>query len=143
MDDRCNFPQWLTQQGLRVTPVRLALLELLGASPRALRAQELIQAIRTRRRVNKVTVYRILEDFCRRGLVRRLSVDTKACHYELACEHHPVHPHFHCQSCHEIQCLEPVSLSRIWSELKGPVGNQAVHIDIRVGGLCHKCRDRA
>ena len=143
MSDRCDFPQWLTQQGLRVTPVRLALLEILAAAPRALRAQEIIDAIRTRRRVNKVTVYRILEDFSLRGIVRRLFVDARVCHYELACEHHPIHPHFHCRSCHEVQCLEPVPLARIWSELRGPLGNQADNIDIRVGGLCHKCRERA
>ena len=88
MSDRCDFTQWLTQQGLRVTPVRLAMLEILADAPRALRAQEIIEAIRTRRRVNKVTVYRILDDFSRRGIVRRLFVDARMCHYELACEHH-------------------------------------------------------
>jgi Fur family transcriptional regulator, ferric uptake regulator len=142
MNDHCDFSQWLTQQGLRITPVRLAMLEILGAAPRAMRAQEIIEAIRTRRRVNKVTVYRILEDFSHRGIVRRLFVDARVCHYELACEHHPVHPHFHCHSCHEVQCLEPLPLSCIWSELRGPLGNKADNIDIRVGGICHKCRER-
>lgn len=141
MSDLCNFPQWLLQQGLRPTPVRLAVLEVLGASPQALRAGEILELIRARRKVNKVTVYRILEDFTRRGMVRRLPLEGRVCHYELACEHHPPHPHFQCQICREIQCLEPVSLGRMWSELRGPVGNRADHIDIRVAGLCHKCRE--
>ena len=63
MSDQCNFPGWLALEGLRATPVRLAVLEILGEAPRALRAQEILELIRTRRRVNKVTVYRILEDF--------------------------------------------------------------------------------
>ena len=63
MSDRCNFPRWLALEGLRATPVRLAVLEILGEAPRALRAQEILETIRARRRVNKVTVYRILEDF--------------------------------------------------------------------------------
>jgi len=99
MSDRCDFRQWLSSQNLKLTTVRLAVLEILGAAPRALRAREILEAIRTRRRVNKVTVYRILEDFSHRGMVRRLSLDGRVSHYELACEHHPPHPHFQCHTC--------------------------------------------
>jgi len=141
MSDRCDFPQWLARQGLRATPVRLAVLEILRESSRAFKAQEILAIIRSRRRVNKVTVYRILEDFARRGVIRRLSLEGRVNHFELACEHRPPHPHFQCRSCREIQCLEPVPLSRMWAELQGPVGNQAEEIDIRVAGLCHKCRE--
>jgi len=140
MSDSCDFFQWLLQQGLRPTAVRLAVLGILRDSERALKAQEILEAIRLRRRVNKVTVYRILEDFVQRGVIRRLALEGRVSHYELACEHRPPHPHFQCRSCREIQCLEPVPLLRMWAELQGPVGNQAEHIDIRVDGLCHKCR---
>ena len=141
MSDRCNFPQWLAREGLRATPVRLAVLNILADAPRALRAQEILETIRARRRVNKVTVYRILEDFSRRGMVRRVSLEGRVSHFELACEHHPPHPHFQCQVCGEVQCLEPVALEKMWTELLGPVGNRADHIEIRIDGLCHKCRD--
>jgi Fur family transcriptional regulator, ferric uptake regulator len=143
MSDHCNFPAWLALEGLRATPVRLAVLQILGEAPRALRAREILALIRTRRQVNKVTVYRILEDFCRRGMVRKLSLEGRVSHFELACEHHPPHPHFQCQACREVQCLEPVALHRIWTELQGPVGNRADLIDIRIEGLCHKCRNMA
>jgi hypothetical protein len=29
----------------------------------------------------------------------------------------------------------------MWSELRGPVGNRADQIDIKIEGLCHKCRE--
>ena len=141
MSDQCNFPQWLAQQGLRPTPVRLAVLEILGDTPRALRAQEILEIIRSSRRINKVTVYRILEDFSNRGMIRKLSLEGRVNHFELACEHNPPHPHFQCHSCREVQCLEPIALKKMWTELQGPVGNRADHIDIKVEGLCHKCRD--
>jgi Fur family ferric uptake transcriptional regulator len=140
MGDRCDFRQWLAAQGLRPTPVRLALLELLADAARALRPREILAALRLRRQVNKVTIYRILEDFTRRGLLRRLALEGRVSHFELACEHHPPHPHFQCRNCREIQCLEPARLESIWTELRGPLGNRAEHIDIRVQGLCHKCR---
>jgi Fe2+ or Zn2+ uptake regulation protein len=141
MSDHCDFPRWLAAQGLKLTAVRLAVLEILDAAPRALRAQEILEAIRSRRRVNKVTVYRILEDFTQRGMVRRLALEGRVNHYELACEHHPPHPHFQCHTCGEIQCLDPAPMAGVWTELKGPVGNRADSIDIRVEGLCHKCRE--
>jgi len=140
MSDGCDFRQWLAGQGLKLTALRLAVLETLGASPQALRAKEILLAIRAHRRVNKVTVYRILEDFTQRGMVRRLTLEGRVSHYELACEHHPPHPHFQCHDCREIQCLDPAPLARIWTELRGPVGNRADSIDVRVEGLCHKCR---
>ena len=143
MSDGCDFREWLMRQELRPTAVRLAVLETLGDAPRALRAQEILEAIRARRRVNKVTVYRILEDFTRRGIIRRLNLEGRVCHYELACEHRPPHPHFQCQTCREIQCLEPANLTKLWAELQGPLGNRADHIEVRVAGLCHKCREIA
>lgn len=139
--DQCNFPQVLAGHGLRPTPLRLAVLEILGSAAQALLPKEILALIRARRRVNKVSIYRILEDFTRLGLVRRLSLEERASHYELACEHHPAHPHFQCHHCGEVQCLHPVPLEQMWAELQGPLGNRAERIDIRVEGVCHKCRD--
>jgi hypothetical protein len=31
----------------------------------------------------------------------------------------------------------------MWAELQGPLGNRADLIDVRVQGLCHKCRGTA
>jgi Fur family ferric uptake transcriptional regulator len=139
MSDRCDFRQCLATQGLKLTTARLAVLEVLGDTTRALQAQEILTAIRTRRRVDKVTIYRILEDFCRRGMVRRLSLQGRVNHYELACEHRPPHPHFQCRTCQEIECLDPAPMTRVWTELQGPLGNRAEHIEIRLAGVCRKC----
>ena len=131
----------MASHGVKPTAVRLAVLELLAVSPRALRAPEILAIIRARRPVNKVTIYRILDDFTRRGILRKLFLEGRVCHYELSCEHHPPHPHFQCQTCLEVQCLQAVPLLRMWKELQGPVGNRADQIEIRVAGVCHKCRE--
>lgn len=141
MSDRCDFREVLIRLRLRPTPLRLQVLETLSSENRAWQARELLHAIRARRPVNKVTVYRILDDLTRLGLVRKLTSEGAAAHYELACEHHPPHPHFQCQACKEVQCLEPVPLELIWRQIKGRRGNRAEHLDIRVAGLCSKCRN--
>jgi Fur family ferric uptake transcriptional regulator len=143
MRDRCNFHEVLVRRRLRPTPLRLQVLEILGSEDRAWQAREILDAVRSRRPVHKVTIYRILDDLVRLGLVRRLPSEGAAAHYELACEHHPPHPHFQCQACGEVQCLEPVALEQVWQELKGPLGNRADRLEIRVAGLCYKCRETA
>lgn len=141
MIECCDFRQVLVSRGLKPTPRRLEILEILRAAPRALLVKEILEAIRSHGRVNKVTVYRILEEFSHRGLVRRLSLEGRASFYELACEHNPPHPHFQCLACQEVQCLEPAPLTRIWTELQGPLENRADRIEIRVEGVCSKCRE--
>jgi Fur family transcriptional regulator, ferric uptake regulator len=141
MSDRCNFPAALARCRLRPTPLRLMVLETLGSEDRAWQAREVLEAIRSRRRVNKVSVYRILDDLVRLGLVRKLPGEGTAAHYELACEHHPPHPHFQCQSCGAMQCLQPVPLEDLWRELRGPSGNRVDRLEIRVAGICRRCQE--
>ncbi len=140
MSDRCDFHEALVRRRVRPTPLRLRVLETLGSEDRAWQPREILDAIRARRPVNKVSVYRILDDLTRLGLVRKLTSEGAAAHYELACEHHPPHPHFQCQACKEVQCLEPVPLDHIWREIRGPRGNRADRLEIRVEGLCQRCQ---
>ncbi|MBW1992145.1 MAG: transcriptional repressor [Deltaproteobacteria bacterium] len=140
MSDACDFRGLLERHQVRVTPLRLAVLEALGSASRAFRVREILAHIRRRRRVHKVTVYRILEDFSQRGFVRKIPVEGKAARFELACEHHPPHPHFQCRACGEVECLEPVPLEQVWQELRGPLGHRADRLEIRVAGLCRRCR---
>jgi len=143
MSDHCNFAEVLSQHNVRPTTLRLQVLEILGSAKRSWQAREILDAVRARRPVNKVSIYRILEDLVRLGLVRKVPVEGGAAHFELACEHHPPHPHFQCQACGEVQCLEPVPLEGVWRKLRGPVGNRADRLEIRVAGLCHHCRGKA
>jgi Fur family ferric uptake transcriptional regulator len=142
MRDRCNFQAVLRRGRLRPTPRRLQILETLASEDRPWQAREVLEAVRARRPVNKVTVYRILDDLVRLGLVRKLPSEGAAAYYELACEHHPPHPHFQCFACGELQCLKPVSLEHLRRELEGPLGNQVDRLEIRAAGICRRCQER-
>lgn len=140
MSDRCDFKKLMAAKGMRATPLRLEVLSVMSDSRHAMTAQEVLEAVMARGKVNRVTVYRILEDLIRVGIMRRLSLEGKSSRFELACEHHPPHPHFQCEKCGQVQCLEPVPMERLWSELRGPLGNEADRIEIRVAGICPRCR---
>jgi Fur family ferric uptake transcriptional regulator len=139
MADHCDFKALMSTRGLRRTRVRESLLEVLADRSGAMSAPEILEVLMDSGRVNKVTVYRILEDFTRCGILRRVPAEGRAARYELACEHHPPHPHFQCHACGTVQCLEAIPLERVWSAIKGPRGNRAERMEIRVGGLCRKC----
>jgi len=130
----------LLAAGLRPTAARLLLWEIMQGQGRALTAGDLLELMHRRRQVNKVTVYRNIEQFLRRGLVRRLCLEGRVAYYELASDQHPSHPHFQCTACGQVECLEPVNMSRFWTELKGPLGNRAEKIEILVEGICRHCR---
>ncbi|MBW1985727.1 MAG: transcriptional repressor [Deltaproteobacteria bacterium] len=140
MSEWCNFRQLLGRHHLRPTALRLRVLEILGAASQALPAQKILDLIRTQRQVNKVTIYRILSGFWQYGIIRKINPEGRSTLYELACEHHPPHPHFQCLNCGEVQCLESISLDRIWDELKPVLGWRAQRLEVRVEGICPKCQ---
>ncbi|MDD3579986.1 MAG: Fur family transcriptional regulator [Desulfobacca sp.] len=140
MSQWCNFRQLLGRHQLRPTTLRLRVLEILGAAPQALPVQKILALIRTERSVNKVTIYRILGDFCNLGIIRKINPEGRSTFYELACEHHPPHPHFQCRRCGEVQCLESISLDHLCEELKEVLGPGALRVEIRVEGICPKCQ---
>ncbi len=132
---------YLSEYGLKATQPRLALLDLFLHTPGAQTAPEVLAALTARRRLHKVTVYRMLSLFTRKGLLRKLSLEGRADYYELAGGSRCPHPHFQCQRCGEVQCLEPIDLSQLLAELHGPRDNLALRVEIRLEGLCPKCRD--
>ena len=142
MSDHCDLRGLMSSRGVRWTDGRRRVLEVLSQSLRAMTAGEILDAVRAHRGMNKVTLYRILEEFIQRDILRRVSLEGRSSHYEMACEHHPPHPHFQCRSCGEVQCMDPVPLERVWEELGGAAGNRADRIEIHVAGVCAKCQGR-
>lgn len=140
MHDHQRAKEFLAKCGVKATSNRVALLALFLGVPHTLTAPEAVAALEQRQRVNKVTVYRMLSLFQERGIVRKLSLAGRADYYELAVGSPLSHPHFQCQRCGEVQCLEPVDLNQVLAVVRGHAGNLAERVEIRVEGVCHKCR---
>jgi Fur family ferric uptake transcriptional regulator len=87
---------------------------------------------------DKVTIYRILEKFCKTGLVHKAYLQKRAWHYELAnhCGEKQCHPHFFCGSCGETYCLLRNSVPIIKGLKKGFIVKRQ---QVRIEGLCPAC----
>lgn len=136
----CDARSNLAQVGLSRTPQRLAVLDILIRAERPLTAADLMQAVNDNLNINKVTVYRIISTFRERGIVREIPTNYGINHYEMACMHNPVHPHFHCRSCKTMTCLDPLTLSKTWDWLAGPHDYNIEEISITLSGLCKECQ---
>lgn len=83
--------------------------------------------------VTRESIYRILNEFTDRGLLRRLDHVTSA-RYD--CQVGP-HGHFLCTRCGQIQDFplpEPVTVPR------GDISGDVEHLELRLTGICKRCR---
>lgn len=95
--------QLLRQAGMRATPGRCALLEVLAAEPKPLTVQQL--EARLDHSLNYVTLYRALEALAAAGIVVRSDLGHDHAHYELVAGR-AHHHHVVCTTCGFIEDIE-------------------------------------
>lgn len=137
--DPCSALVILQAAGMSKTAHRLRILDILIQAERPLTANDILERTDPRKKINKVTVYRILSSFKEEGIVREFQTDQGGNRFEMACQHNPIHPHFHCKNCRDISCLPPVTLSQVWELFSEPHNLKLESINIHMTGLCQKC----
>jgi Fur family ferric uptake transcriptional regulator len=128
----------IREKKLKATPSRLSVIKVLKDSHLAFSHAELESLFG---RMDRVTLYRILNDFEEAGLVHKI-VDMEGvtrfalCNHSCPGEQHEdTHVHFCCKSCHKMFCLEKVHAPVI----KIPQGFKATGLQTVVYGLCKEC----
>jgi Fur family ferric uptake transcriptional regulator len=150
----------LRRAGLRVTEMRIALLEHLSHARRPATAQQIFdelcaQAKRKRAdRPDRVTVYRTLNTLVDKGLAHKLDPGDRVFRFSLTdharCEgkkHDHEHPHFVCDSCGAVECLEgaevvvkpPAPQSK--GHAKGAAKRHVRQDGVVLHGTCESCVD--
>jgi len=141
MCQQCNYRTLLESRGLDSTPRRLEVLETIGAASSPLSARQIFEALRRRRPINRVTVYRILDLLAAGGLVEKLSTGGGRAHVygPAPSENHPAHPHFFCKRCGRIQCLPPHSIPVDLQPVRQNFAGCIENVTIQVQGVCQNC----
>lgn len=135
-----DLPDLLTQAGLRVTPQRLVLLELLAEGGH-LTADDLYRRARARLpALSATSIYKSLRALERAGLVREVALEAGAMRYDAN-----VRPHHHrvCRACGRVEdvpcqsggadaCVHPHDLG----------GFLADAVDLTYRGRCVDCQAR-
>jgi len=130
----------LKAAGLRRTPGRTEIIELLLQAEQPLTQEEITTKLSTDS-LDKVTVYRALDAFLSVGIVHRIETGNRVWRYAVcSCgSRKHCHPHFICKSCGRVECLTGVKMP-IVTEIKP--GYQVEEQETYVKGLCVECSNQ-
>ncbi len=135
-----ELARMLASCDLKVTRPRLAVLKILKNSTTPLSVQELAAALPPLPTINGVTIYRILESFTERGLIRLVNLRHNHLDYELV-ERHDDHHHIVCTKCGLIEDFYGCGASKLMSAaIKNSRHFATVNEhSVELFGLCKHC----
>jgi len=131
----------LQEHHFRLTTVRVVLLSILTSCKIPLSAGSILQRLLDQKQsVNKTTVYRALEQFRKKGIVREVYLKDRKQYYELAFREH--HHHFVCVEC---ECVEDVAIDeeiflQQEKQISGKNGFIVLKHSVEFFGLCSRCQ---
>ena len=138
-----NAASILSSNGINKTKFRIDLLNLFYNSRRSLSVEFIINVFADS--INKVTIYRALENFEARGLIHRVPDQKNYKRYALcresncdATSHDHNHGHFICHSCNHTFCIEDVKIP----EFTGIKGFYVKESSLTLEGYCSDCYEK-
>lgn len=132
-----ELKQHLKNHSLKATGPRLAVLSLLSKSHGPFTAEEIHKKL-AKSSLDRVTVYRVLNQLQDRGIVSRLNTGAGAARYELHEEDHH-HHHITCRSCKKTETIEKCWTDPLEKELKNRGFSNLRHT-LEFQGTCHRCK---
>lgn len=132
--------QTLHQQGYRVTPQRLAILNVIEESDGHLSAMEVYE--RTRKilpGVTEATIYRNLDFLVNQGLILMAHVGSGKVVYEST---RRLHHHLICRKCGASQEIPHTLLTNLFEELSRVSGYQVDTFHVTFFGICSNCQSQ-
>lgn len=131
------FKESIRSKGLRITPARVAILKVLDVAQKPLDISSILQAlVKNKVDADQATVYRIIENFIEKDLVKRLQFQEKKFYYETKnYDHH----HAMCTSCGKIEDISQCSIDRVEREIEKTKGFKVKNHSLEFFGTCPEC----
>jgi Fur family ferric uptake transcriptional regulator len=131
--------------GLRRTPVRVGVLEVLAGSAQPMGVTQVLRALP--QDTDAVTVYRTLNTFTRKKLVHRVRGEDRTWRYALggappapSSPHPHQHAHFVCDACGGVECLEQSQIPKtLVQSLRVDTRHAVTYAEVVLHGVCPKC----
>lgn len=126
---------FLEKTGLEPTLNRILVLSAVAGGDHPLTADQVHRTVLREHRLNRVTVYRILDLLADRGVVNRINSGERAM---LFCAGRS-HSHFHCTGCGKVQCIDNTTLHFDEEAVARSLDMTVSHVDLHLEGLCAEC----
>jgi Fur family transcriptional regulator, ferric uptake regulator len=132
----------LAQKGHHTGAARQALLELLDSQTCALSAIEIEDALRAGERpVGRASIYRILDELERLGLVQKVQIGQAMARYEPVRSGAGHHHHLVCDNCGAVMPFSDTELENAIKNLSRRVPMRVAEHEIVLHGACDECAD--
>ncbi len=134
-----DFPAMLKKLQLKVTPKRMAILDLLARSGSFVSPEEVRQKLQEKfASIGLPTVYRNLDELAAGGIIAKIIHPNRQLYYYL-CPNSDHHHHFVCLSCHKVMDLEICSVKELEDEIIDQIKGKVISHILQVNGLCGSC----
>ncbi|MDO5043890.1 MAG: Fur family transcriptional regulator [Coriobacteriia bacterium] len=132
--------EFLRSYDLKVTPTRIAVLEVLQESKKPKTAEELYDLVKMRRQISLATVYRTLSQFSDAGFVMKETTLEGSMNYQLSRENHS--HYIICTRCHTKIDLGNCPLDKLSDSIQKATGFTVTGHSLELSGLCPDCQKK-
>ena len=105
----------LKENGYKITPARLAILEVFAKIKKPLNAEQVYKKL-VSKNFDQATIYRTLTAFEKSGILKRIDLHKDSAHFELAQEHHH---HIVCTNCNKVEDFENKEIEKVLRRIVG------------------------
>lgn len=132
----------LREAGMKATPKRLAILDMLDAASAYASPEELWKMLRDRfDRLGLPTVYRNLEELAASGVISKVIHPNRQLYYYF-CRNRDHHHHFVCLSCRRVEDIPACGIEALEREVTERNGGRVLSHILQLNGLCGACAEK-
>ena len=128
------------QRGLRLTPIRRRVLELVWKNHEPVKAYDILETLQSeKKRAAPPTVYRALDFLQAEGFVHKL----ESMNAYVGCGapgHHHTTQFLICHTCGVVAELDDIEIGELIGNKADSLGFKATHLTIEIKGLCSSCQ---
>ena len=134
-----DFTGILKNLNLKITPKRLALLDILMKESSYLSPEEIWKKMKKQfRMIGLPTIYRNLEELSAKDIVSKVSHPNRQLYYYF-CSNRSHHHHFVCLSCRSVEDINFCALDDLRKEVKRKLNGKVISHILQVNGYCSSC----
>lgn len=135
-----SFREMLKQLGLKETPKRRAMLEVLAEQRGYLSPEEVWRALKIRfETIGLPTVYRNLEELANGGVISTVIHPNRHLYYYFCTSGEDHHHHFICTSCRKVEDIPECTAAAMEGEIVSKTGGRITGHIVQFNGLCRDC----
>lgn len=132
-----DFESLLRDKGLKSTPLRLALLEILDLAISPMTAEEITHRLK-KVSFDRATLFRALKTFTESQILNTVDLGEGFYRYERNCELHHHHHHIICTSCKKIEVV-PFCVPDEFKKFLTKKGYRQISHRMDFSAICKKC----